>query len=37
MDQLYIPKILLDNGSSYYCIIDHTLFTQEKRNHFRLS
>lgn len=30
MDQLYIPKILLDNGSSSYCIIDHTLFTQEK-------
>ena len=32
MDQLYIPKILLDNGSSSYCIIDHTLFTQEKEN-----
>ena len=30
MNQLYIPKILLDNGSSSYCIIDHTLFTQEK-------
>ena len=30
MGQLYIPKILLDNGSSSYCIIDHTLFTQEK-------